>query len=1040
MKRLLIPVLFLSIGLLLQAIVPPHPLYSGDIPFEQNSVSERFDLSKRSDEDPLPETILALLIEFPDKQFIQEEQYPDYLVHDYNYFKRLMLHVSDYWHDASHGNYELYENIHLYEENVMMPNNYGYYGNDATNDERMVEYFDDIIALTDNEIDFSLYDGIITIFAGSGQESDIDGIRTDEIWSTFLSRKDLREINDPENEEYPGLLTNDGVYLNELAVVAESEFQDYFPTEGVDASNYLFSNFGVVLHQFGKLLGLPTLFDNVSSNGRSQGIGNYGIMGSGSWNGNGFIPAMPSAWSRYYLGWENTIELTVDQENIYIDQMLDVDATNPKLYKVAISDTEYFLIECRSQNPDGDFYNGIAGFSFELIEDQEYYPPNPDNPDAPLQPRFMFMENRYRGCDWDIAMPGLGGPAVGGAFQDNSGIFIWHIDELVINEFFSPDYEVNHVNAIATHKGVDLEEADGVQNLDTAAINENMYGGPFDSFRANNNDYFGFNSVDGVISQPTAESYYGGVPLEIYDISQQGNTMSFSVKFRWSLSTSYTGENTLPASSFDYDDDGVNEIFYPMPDGSLYMWQDDELYSGFPSGGTSQLKELYTVDEEYGRVLLPYGENIVSLFNLEHASSDSGYVFSENFRSWAGPPVVTPNEYILAFNHTDGTGSSIVFLNKDFTIKETVTLEDSIRTNICWSNEKTFALTNINDGVGIVTISVYNGEYLTNEFVSEVEPDDEVLALFHTSINENKIEDRFVVQCSDKVYHFGQSDFEHPTLIGYELPERYSPIELPYKTNGLLSFGDMDKNGTLDIIAGWENGVAVFGYNGQLLNQGKDIVTMPDTLGINGSALPIDVDSDGELEIVGNCSLNRLYVWEDNFGIKKGYPKNYSDRSRTYPFLHKDEDGNVYIMSAVDNGKIFRSAIGNSEINVSDFWYAEYGNLQRTASYTGLESQNSYPDSKIFVEDEVYVYPNPYRSTYGDELFVKIMVSETTKVKIKVFDIAGNCIYQDKITCQAYMSNIDKVKLDTDKISSGAYFILLEAENKVKTLKFAIEK
>ncbi len=1039
MKRLFIPILFLSIGLLLVAIVPPHPLYKGEIPYKQNSVSERFDLQKKSQSDPLPETILVFLVEFPDKQFIQESAYPDYLPHDYSYFKRLMLHVSDYWSDASHGNYELYENIRLYEHNVIMPRNYAEYGRDSNNDERMVQFFEDLLEQTDDDIDFSEYDGLMAIYAGQGQESDTDGIRTDEIWSTFLSKKDLREVNDPDNEDYQGLLTNDGVYINELAVVAESEFQDYFPTEGPEASTYLFSNYGVVLHQFGKLLGLPTLFDNVSSNGKSQGIGNYGIMGSGSWNGNGYIPALPSAWCRYYLGWENTVELTVNQEQVYIDQILDINAINPKLYKIPISDTEYFLIECRSQNPDRSFHNGIASFSFELVDGQEYYPPDPDHPDAPLQPKFMFMENRYKGCEWDIALPGLGGPAVGNAFQDNSGIFVWHIDELIINEFFTPDYEVNHVNAIATHKGVDLEEADGVQNLDTAVIDPNMYGGPFDSFRAGNNDYFGFNSINGVISQPTAGSYYGGVPLEIYDISPQGNTMYFSVRFRWSLSTNYTGVNDIPASSFDYDNDGNEEIFYPMPNGSLYMWKNEELFPGFPTGGASRINKLYAVDKEYRRVLIPYGENIVSLFNLQHDSPDSGYVYSENFRSWVGPPIVTPNEYVLGFNHTDNTGSSVVILNKDFEIKNTISFEDSIMTNLAWSDNKIYALIDRGTYTEISVIYEYNNEYRTLEYVSVVNPTDEVIALFHATINSSESEDRFVVQCKNKVYAWGESDY-------IDITEKtgpkgnYSPIELSNESTGLLSFGDMDNNGTLDIIAGWENGVAVYGYNGQLLNQGQEIVAIPDTLNINGSAIALDIDGDGNLEIIGNCSLNRLYVWEDNYKVKKGYPKNLADRSRVYPFLHKDNSGNTYIMAGVDNGKIFRSAIENTNIDVTDYWYAEYGNLQRTASYTGKENVNGYSQKSIFVNEEVYVYPNPYKAVYSDALFLKLMVSKTTKVKIKVFDIAGNCIYSEKIECQAYMSNIDKVKLNADKISSGVYFILLQAEGETKKLRFAIEK
>ncbi|MDP8232763.1 MAG: T9SS type A sorting domain-containing protein, partial [Candidatus Zophobacter franzmannii] len=135
-----------------------------------------------------------------------------------------------------------------------------------------------------------------------------------------------------------------------------------------------------------------------------------------------------------------------------------------------------------------------------------------------------------------------------------------------------------------------------------------------------------------------------------------------------------------------------------------------------------------------------------------------------------------------------------------------------------------------------------------------------------------------------------------------------------------------------------------------------------------------------------------------------------------------------------------RSAIDSNNHLASDSWSSEYGNLQRTASYTGLEPENIYPSNKTFVKGEVYVYPNPYSLGIGDALKIKIMVSKNIDVKIKVFDIAANCIYQDKIACQAYMSNIDKIQLDTGKISSGVYFAVLKAGNEKKILKFAIEK
>ena len=56
---------------------------------------------------------------------------------------------------------------------------------------------------------------------------------------------------------------------------------------------------GVLCHEFGHGLGLPDLYDR---DGGSNGIGHWGIIGSGSWN-TPSRPAHPEAWTRVELGW-----------------------------------------------------------------------------------------------------------------------------------------------------------------------------------------------------------------------------------------------------------------------------------------------------------------------------------------------------------------------------------------------------------------------------------------------------------------------------------------------------------------------------------------------------------------------------------------------------------------------------------------------------------------------------------------------------------------------------------------------------------------
>lgn len=65
---------------------------------------------------------------------------------------------------------------------------------------------------------------------------------------------------------------------------------------------------GVCAHELGHLLfGWPDLYDTDQS---SEGLGNWCLMGGGSWNGSGDIPAHPSAWCKANQGWVSVVNRT----------------------------------------------------------------------------------------------------------------------------------------------------------------------------------------------------------------------------------------------------------------------------------------------------------------------------------------------------------------------------------------------------------------------------------------------------------------------------------------------------------------------------------------------------------------------------------------------------------------------------------------------------------------------------------------------------------------------------------------------------------
>jgi len=86
---------------------------------------------------------------------------------------------------------------------------------------------------------------------------------------------------------------------------------------------------GIIVHELGHDLQWPDLYDTFNQYSfeemDTQGIGNWGVMGTGIWNRSnlsspfhGDSPAYPTAWSRWYQGWLTPIQITKSMLNITV--------------------------------------------------------------------------------------------------------------------------------------------------------------------------------------------------------------------------------------------------------------------------------------------------------------------------------------------------------------------------------------------------------------------------------------------------------------------------------------------------------------------------------------------------------------------------------------------------------------------------------------------------------------------------------------------------------------------------------------------------
>ena len=239
--------------------------------------------------------------------------------------------------------------------------------------------------------------------------------------------------------------------INGNNIIVDTYFVSPELAGGGDCFTETIRPMGVYAHEFGHILGLPDFYDRDHSDGYSSGLGEWCLMASGSWLGwGGDTPAHMSAWCKQELGW--------------------------------LSPTSFIENSTSIEIPDVN----SEPFAIRIWEDDFHWN------------RYFLIENRQKiGFDSDLM---------------GSGLVIYHIDE---NRSYGSGYwSGGPVNNDAAHKMIDIEEADGFDQLDLGE-NRGDVGDIFPGASSNRN----FNSV----SYPNSNSYGNqetGISIEnIYELN-----------------------------------------------------------------------------------------------------------------------------------------------------------------------------------------------------------------------------------------------------------------------------------------------------------------------------------------------------------------------------------------------------------------------------------------------------------------------------------------------------------------------------------------
>jgi len=477
----------------------------------------------------------------------------DPVPHDRSYFESQLVAVNNYYRSVSYGKFGLDLDqstvFPLSDENsYVLPEKMDYYhpyNQTDLHDQLVTELFRDAIetAHNDDEIDFSNYDHIVVFHAGIGQDFSLPFLdpTPEDIPSTFIDGDMLQEYVGGVLQ-YGSATINQGIILPETQnhlFYQESENIFFDAEEPCDYQYGLTGTFALML---GFAIGLPPLWN---TNSGQSGIGIFGLMDQGSNNGRGLIPAPPDAWCRKFAGWELPL-IVMPSKTINLPSR-----SEDNLVQIPINETEYFLIENRTNWYRGNMY--IDSTRYLIYENTERYPPF-------VEVLFdsVAVEKDENGVVTNIPDYDLGLPA--------SGLLIWHIDE---NNIYSglDNYLVNGDRA---NRGVDLEEADGAQDIGFPSIflfSDPSTGYFGDLWFKGNPEYErvnpsmkGLAPVFGTFTYPSTVSNEGASTfITIGDISAQADTMSFTISSSL-LADGFPDTSLHIGLVYDFDNDGIQEI------------------------------------------------------------------------------------------------------------------------------------------------------------------------------------------------------------------------------------------------------------------------------------------------------------------------------------------------------------------------------------------------------------------------------------------------------------------------------------------------
>ncbi|HLF14426.1 MAG TPA: FG-GAP-like repeat-containing protein [Bacteroidota bacterium] len=968
--------------------------------------------------------------------------------HDRGYFDVHLAFLKNYYAKVSGGLLEIEPSLlpGVYRLPVPM-RDYSPPKNSADNAElgRLVADTWRLVDSTTPGTEFERFDAFVIFHAGVGRDIDLVSIygydpTPFDIPSLYLNIVSMKKIF---GDGYEGVPVRGGAFaITNTMIIPETESRTV-PVIGGNVLLELGIN-GLLAANAGSHLGLPDLFD--TRTGRS-GIGRFGLMdGQSIFSWGGFIPPEPSAWEKYFLGWVDPI--TVDAGSA-VRELPAVGTPGPPdtVYRVPVSAGEYFLVENRNRDAMGDgqtvsmvwagdtlvrtWARDTAGFTF--VDQDSLYG--------------VLLDVD----DFDWSLPG-GVNSRTGEWYDG-GVLVWHVDESVIGA----NYASGTVNADPERRGVDLEEADGSQDIgrsygfisagsgsEDGTVLDFWYAGNQAPLRVESN-LFGPNS-----NPHSLGNYLTNSHATVSEFSARGPRMSARFTLGDSVVSPIAGFPKSAASAFTSGavmatDWGALVAVSSGPSPRAYGWT---MAGGpvLPGSDTSGLLPLpgaaYTLDSLVPRAAVGLLDDDF-YYDIVLAGSVSG------------------GGRLAAAELHDADGDLLADSLFEITLPHAVTTAPVIADSfIAVGTTKGFVYIIDRDGRNLREFHIFPDDSSDVVSLALLGNDGGLLA----GSAGGEMGSVLAPACIVPLYASGSVPFyQGPvhvasgrfstgpgapalfTFVGVSGDGTVSVGDIcgenlpgfPYSAGGAIrnqpAIADIDGDGMMDIIVLAGRKVLALNQAGSPLDGFPVAVATGSDLA--GSPVVADIDGDGSPDVAGVTAEGIVFAFRRDGAMLGGFPLQAGPNDGVTPAAFYTQSGclsctDIGLAVATGDGSLYAWKTGELITGPMPPPVQPWPQFARDSRNTASEDTvlvHTPPSGGFLPASRTYNWPNPVGRADGYVTHIRYYVPSDARVTVRIFDLAGSLVRSfEGLNAQGGLDN--EVDWDVSGVESGVYFAQVEAD------------